>query len=88
MIYVPRETNQAIHKEKRSKFIGILHPVSTKEKADRFLKRSKKQHPKAKYICCSYRFYDEGNFNENSSNAGEPSRIAGNSISNNLLLKS
>ena len=87
MIYVPRETNKAIHKEKRSRFIGILHPVSTKEKADRFLKRCRKQHPKAQHICWAYRFYDNGNFQENSSDAGEPSGTAGKPILNNLLKK-
>ena len=87
MIYVPRETNKAIHKEKRSRFIGILHPVSTKEKADRFLKRCRKHHPKARHICWAYRFYDDGNFQENSSDAGEPSGTAGKPILNNLLKK-
>ena len=87
MIYVPRETNKAIHKEKRSRFIGILHPVSTKEKADRFLKRCRKQHTKARHICWAYRFYDDGNFQENSSDAGEPSGTAGKPILNNLLKK-
>ena len=87
MIYVPRETNKAIHKEKRSRFIGILHPVSTKEKADRFLKRCRKHHPKARHICWAYRFYDNGNFQENSSDAGEPSGTAGKPILNNLLKK-
>ena len=87
MIYVPRETNKAIHKEKRPRFIGILHPVSTKEKADRFLKRCRKQHPKAQHICWAYRFYDNGNFQENSSDAGEPSGTAGKPILNNLLKK-
>ena len=87
MIYVPIETNKAIYKEKRSKFIGILHPVSTKEKADRFLKRCRKQHTKARHICWAYRFYDDGNFQENSSDAGEPSGTAGKPILNNLLKK-
>jgi len=87
MIYVPIETNKAIHKVKRSRFIGILHPVSTKEKADRFLKRCRKQHTKARHICWAYRFYDDGNFQENSSDAGEPSGTAGKPILNNLLKK-
>ena len=87
MIYVPIETNKAIHKEKRSRFIGILHPVSTKEKADRFLKRCRKQHTKARHICWAYRFYDNGNFQENSSDAGEPYGTAGKPILNNLLKK-
>ena len=87
MIYVPIETNKAIYKEKRSRFIGILHPVSTKEKADRFLKRCRKQHTKARHICWAYRFYDDGNFQENSSDAGEPSGTAGKPILNNLLKK-
>ena len=85
MIYVPRETNEATHKEKRSRFIGILHPVSTKEKVDRLLKRCRKQHPKARHICWAYRFYYNGNFHENSSDAGEPSGTAGKPILNNLL---
>jgi uncharacterized YigZ family protein len=85
MIYVPRETNEATHKEKRSIFIGILHPVSTKEKAGRLLKRCRKQHPKARHICWAYRFYYNGDFYENSSDAGEPSGTAGKSILNNLL---
>ena len=85
MIYVPRETNEATHKEKRSRFIGILHPVSTKEKVDRLLIRCRKQHPKARHICWAYRFYYNGNFHENSSDAGEPSGTAGKPILNNLL---
>jgi putative IMPACT (imprinted ancient) family translation regulator len=85
MIYVPRETNEVTYKEKRSRFIGILHPISTKEKVDILLKRCRKQHSNARHICWAYRFYDNGNFYENSSDAGEPSGTAGKPILNNLL---
>jgi len=85
MICVPRGTNESTHKEKRSIFIGILHPVSTREKVDRLLKRCRKQHPKARHICWAYRFYYNGNFYENSSDAGEPSGTAGKPLLNNLL---
>ena len=85
MIYVPRETNEVTYKEKRSRFIGILHPISTKEKVAILLKRCRKQHSNARHICWAYRFYDNGNFYENSSDAGEPSGTAGKPILNNLL---
>ena len=64
MIYIPRETSKAIHKEKRSRFIGLLYPVPTKETVDSFLKHCKKEYPKAQHNCWAYRFYDDGYFQE------------------------
>ena len=87
MIYIPRETSKAIHKEKQSRFIGLLYPVPTKETVDSFLKHCRKEYPKAQHICWAYRFYNNGNFYENSTDAGEPSGTAGRPILNSLLKK-
>ena len=87
MIYVPREKSESIYKEKRSRFIGILYPATTKEKADNFLKHCRKKNPKARHICWAYRIYENGIFQENGSDAGEPSGTAGKPILNNLLKK-
>ena len=51
MIYIPRETSKAIHKEKRSRFIGLLYPVPTKETVECFLKDCNKEYPQAQNIC-------------------------------------
>ena len=87
MIYIPRETSKAIHKEKRSRFIGLLYPVHTKETVDSLLKHCRKDYPRAQHICWAYRFYNNGNFYENSTDAGEPSGTAGRPILNSLLKK-
>lgn len=71
-------------KEKGSKFIGYLFPVSTEEEVQEALKEIKAQHPKATHHCYAYRLGLEGEAYR-ANDDGEPSGSAGLPIYNQLL---
>lgn len=57
----------------KSKFITYLAPVADEEAAKEFLRRVKKEHPKATHHCSAYRVLDI----ERSNDDGEPASTAG-----------
>ncbi|MEQ8222323.1 MAG: YigZ family protein [Candidatus Eremiobacterota bacterium] len=67
-------------KEKGSKFISYLFPVSTEEEADKILNRLKKEFYDATHICYSYRIGRGIEEYVRINDAGEPSGTAGRPI--------
>ncbi len=67
-------------KEKGSKFISYLCPVSTEEEADKILNRLKKEFYDATHICYSYRIGRGIEEYVRINDAGEPSGTAGRPI--------
>ncbi len=67
-------------KEKGSKFISYLFPVSTEEEADKILNRLKKEFYDATHICYSYRIGSGTEDYVRINDAGEPSGTAGRPI--------
>jgi len=64
-------------KEKGSKFISYLYPVSTEEEAEQILSRLKKEFYDATHICYSYRIGPGVEEHVRINDAGEPSGTAG-----------
>jgi len=65
------------YKEKRSKFIGFVKPIINVDEINNYLKKLKSKYPSSRHICWAYCISSEGEFIENSTDAGEPSGSAG-----------
>lgn len=63
--------------EKKSKFIGNVFYVETKEEAEIIIKEHKKKYHDARHNCWAYRVLDDNCVTEKSSDDGEPSGTAG-----------
>ena len=63
--------------EKKSKFIGNVFYVETREEAENIIKEQKKKFHDARHNCWAFRVIDDGNIIEKSSDDGEPSGTAG-----------
>ena len=63
--------------EKKSKFIGNVFYVETREEAENIIKEQKKKYHDARHNCFAYRVIDNDNIIEKSSDDGEPSGTAG-----------
>ena len=63
--------------EKKSKFIGNVFYVETREEAENIIKEQKKKYHDARHNCWAFRVIDDGNIIEKSSDDGEPSGTAG-----------
>lgn len=63
--------------EKKSKFIGNVFYVESKEEAEKIIKEQKKKYHDARHNCWAYRVLDDNNVVEKSSDDGEPSGTAG-----------
>lgn len=68
--------------EKKSKFIGNVFYVESKEEAEKIIKEQKKKYHDARHNCWAYRVLDDNNVVEKSSDDGEPSGTAGAPILN------
>lgn len=68
-----KATATAEFTERRSRFIGVLQPVSSAEEAAAFLATLKKQHRDARHICFAYRVGEMAKFSDD----GEPAGTAG-----------
>ena len=66
-------------KDRGSKFIAYVYPISTADDFKQYLQALKKEHPKAVHHCFAYRIGTDGN-NFRVSDDGEPSGSAGKSI--------
>ncbi len=71
-------SGEGYYEEKRSRFLGLLTPVSSEEEAQRLLTARRKEHPEARHHCYAYvigarheltRFSDDG---EPSGTGGRP----------------
>jgi uncharacterized YigZ family protein len=66
--------------EKKSKFIGYIKPVSSKEEAEVFIECIKKKHPDATHNCSAYKMTDNGQEYYKVDDDGEPGGTAGKPI--------
>ncbi len=63
--------------ERKSKFIGYVKPVSSKEEAELFIHMIKKKHPDATHNCSAYKVLDSGQEYYKVDDDGEPNGTAG-----------
>lgn len=63
--------------EKKSKFIGYIKPVSTKEEAEQFIEMIKVKHSDATHNCSAYKVTDGGQEFFKVDDDGEPKGTAG-----------
>lgn len=63
--------------EKKSKFIGYIKPVQSKEEAERFIEEIKKKHTDATHNCSVYKIFSNGIEYFKTDDDGEPSGTAG-----------
>ena len=63
--------------EKKSKFIGYIKPVSTVEKAEKFIASIREMHPNATHNVPLYRVVEEGQEYFKYNDDGEPTNTAG-----------
>lgn len=76
---VPNKISEGLYKEKGSKFISYLYPVTSLEQIESALEEIKKSHPKARHVCYAYRLApDQDQYRMNDD--GEPSGTAGKPI--------
>lgn len=74
---IPLTEGHSLLEEKRSRFLGLLHPVSTEDDFRKLLTRWRHEHPKASHIAWAWRLISEGRIHEGFSDDGEPSGTAG-----------
>lgn len=72
----PTSIAEGCYKEKGSKFLAYVLPISSKEEVKEIVNRYKKEHHKAKHVCFAYRIGNDIRANDN----GEPSGTAGRPI--------
>ncbi|NIJ44955.1 putative YigZ family protein [Wenyingzhuangia heitensis] len=77
---------QVLYKDKGSKFIGFLFPVTTEEEVKERLEEIKKQYHDARHWCYAYRLDFDG-LTYRVNDDGEPSNTAGQPIYGQLLAK-
>jgi len=65
-----------IYKDKSSKFIGYLYPVTTEKEVKKYLEAVKKEHFSARHWCYAYQLGKE-HFTYRANDDGEPSGTAG-----------
>ncbi|MDZ7657874.1 YigZ family protein [Fodinibius sp.] len=82
-MYTISQTTQHSFREKGSKFIGYLFPVSSKEEFEDQLDNIKSKYPDATHHCYAWRI-NPTNTKEFSTDDGEPSGTAGQPILNKL----
>ena len=68
--------------EKKSKFIGNIYYVETKDEAEKIILETKKKYNDANHNCYAYSIYTENGILTKSSDDGEPSGTAGAPIQN------
>ena len=62
---------------KKSRFIGYIKPVLTKEEAEDFIESIKNKHRDARHNCSAYKVYENGQEYYKVDDDGEPSGTAG-----------
>lgn len=89
----PSGTGEAVYREKGSRFLAFVFPVSTEEQVKEHIQRLRQEHPQAVHVCSGYlldvhkgqgRAHDDG---EPSGSAGRPilNKIYSHDISNVLV---
>ena len=78
-----QQTVTAVYKDRGSRFIGVIFPISSAEDFKKKLAQLRKEHPKAVHHCYAYRLNPDQPTSR-SSDDGEPSGTAGKPILNQL----
>lgn len=73
---IENPSQEALFKEKGSKFFGYAFPVSKEEEVKHHLANLRKQHPTARHFCYAWQLGTE-TFHYRASDDGEPSNSAG-----------
>jgi uncharacterized YigZ family protein len=81
--FTVKSSSEGLYKEKGSKFLGFLRPVSSEENAKEILHEISAIHHKSRHICYALRIGAEGEF-ERVNDAGEPKGSAGAPILNQI----
>lgn len=68
---------EIVFEEKKSKFIGYVKPVYSKEEAEEFIEKIKRMHPQATHNCSAYSIKENGKEFFKLDDDGEPSGTAG-----------
>lgn len=66
--------------ERKSKFIGYIKPIQSKEEGEKFIREIKSKHPDATHNCSAYKVIYEGQEYYKFDDDGEPSGTAGKPI--------
>lgn len=82
-LYTPTDISKSSFREKGSKFLGYLFPVSSKEEFEKELDILKSKYPDATHHCYAWRI-NPNKIEEFSQDDGEPSGTAGQPILNKL----
>lgn len=81
---IAESSDQALFKEKGSKFFGYAYPVQTESEANHFLLKIKKLHPAARHWCYAWRLgVEKVQYRVNDD--GEPNNAAGQPIYGQIL---
>ncbi len=67
-------------KKKKSKFIGYIKPIASKEEAENFIQMIKRKHPDATHNCSAYKVTENGQEYYKVDDDGEPGGTAGKPI--------
>lgn len=81
---IDNPVEQVLYKDKGSKFIGYLFPVTSEEEVKQYLEEIKKQYHDARHWCYAYRLGFDG-LTYRVNDDGEPSNTAGQPIYGQLL---
>lgn len=81
--FTVKSSSEGIYKEKGSKFLSFLRPVSSEENARDILNEIASLHHKSRHVCHALRIGDGGEL-ERANDAGEPKGSAGAPILNQL----
>ena len=83
MIYTVKNKSEGIYKEKGSKFLAYLYPISNEEEIKTHLDVLRVEHSKARHFCYAFRLGGKGE-TERANDDGEPGGSAGLPILNQL----
>ncbi|NND09510.1 MAG: YigZ family protein [Saprospiraceae bacterium] len=75
--------SEGLYKDRGSKFIGYVFPVSSEDVVSTYLEMIAREHPKARHLCYAYRLNPAGDLFR-SNDDGEPSGTAGKPILNQI----
>lgn len=76
--------SEGYYMDRGSKFLAFAYPVQSEEEATRIIQSIRKNHPKARHFCTSFRLFADASL-ERSNDDGEPSGSAGRPILGQLV---
>jgi len=82
-LYTVKSSSEGLYKEKGSKFLSFLYPVSSEEKAKDIIGEIASIHHKSRHVCYALKIGEQGEI-ERMNDAGEPNGSAGAPILNQI----